>query len=71
MFRRFFEYTDLTECGGRVRISMRSKIARNVQQLFEDRASLHRYRPTYEYLIVSDEIIKTFHIAGMCISTRQ
>ena len=41
--RRFFEYIDLTDCGGRLRISMRDKIARNVQQLFEDRASLHMW----------------------------
>ena len=41
ILRRYFEYIDLTECGGRLRISMRDKVARNVHQLFDDSASLH------------------------------
>jgi len=63
-YRRFFEYTDLTECGGRVRISMRSKIARNVQQLFEDRASLHRDVYQHKTVKIIDEMIVDALIAA-------
>jgi len=56
-YRRFFEYIDLTAGSDRIRISMRDKIARNVQQLFEDRASLHRDVYQHKTVKIIDEMI--------------
>jgi len=63
-YRRFFEYIDLTDCGGRLRISMRDKIARNVQTLFEDRASLHMDVYQHKTVKIIDEMIVDALIAA-------
>ena len=65
--RRFINYIDLMDCGGRCRISIRDKIAPNIQQLFEDRASMHRLTEFMKYVFLITEC----HASGTCINIRE
>ena len=66
-YRRFINYIDLMDCGGRRRISIRDKIAPNIQQLFEDRASMHRLTGFMKYVF----LISKCHASGTCINIRE